>query len=107
MSALLDVYIKKETLETLLKTVNTKGEKGVAITITNNDETNQYEQNVSSWVSQTKEQRDAKKERFFVGNGKCFHVKGEVKTAKRKENKAQPKEAVPTPVEVDESELPF
>ena len=56
MAALLDLYIKVETLETLLKVVKAKNEKGVALTISINDETNQYGQNVTSFVSQTKEQ---------------------------------------------------
>lgn len=106
MSALLEVWIKKETLETLLKTVNTKGDKGVGITISINDETNQYEQNVSSWVSQTKEQREAKKDKFYVGNGKCFHVKGEVKTAERKTDRAQQSTPASTP-NSEYDDLPF
>ena len=62
MSSLSEIYIKKEVLETMLKTVIAKNEKGVSITISINDETNQYGQNLSGFVSQTKEQREAKKE---------------------------------------------
>ena len=81
MSALLDVYIKKETLKTLLDVVEKKGEKGVSITISVNDETNEYGQNVSSYVSQSKEDREAKKPRFYAGNGKVFWTNGEIKKA--------------------------
>ena len=42
MSSLSSLYIKKEVLETLLKVVNQKGEKGVDITISINEESNQY-----------------------------------------------------------------
>jgi len=72
MASLSSVYIKKEILEVLLKTVNAKQEKGVEITVSLNDEKNQFEQDVSAYVSQTKEQREAKKPRYYVGNGKTF-----------------------------------
>lgn len=80
MATLSSIYIKKETLQTLLNVLNAKqwnDGKGVSITISQNDESDKYGQNVASWVSQTKEQREAKKERFFVGNGKVFWSKGE------------------------------
>jgi hypothetical protein len=85
MAALLDLYIKLETLETLLKVIKTKNEKGVALTISINDETNKFGQNVTSYVSQTKEQQEAKKERYYVGNGKVFWTKGNVEKAIKKE----------------------
>lgn len=74
MSALLDIYIKRETLAVLLDTIRKKDEKGVAITISCDDKTNQYGQNVSAWVSQTREQREAKVQRYYVGNGKVHYV---------------------------------
>lgn len=85
MASLSNIYIKEETLETLLNTIRKKGEKGVSIDISISDETNQWGQNVSSWVSQTKEQREAKKDRFYVGNGKCFWTDGKIEIAKKKE----------------------
>jgi hypothetical protein len=72
MASLSSVYIKKEILEVLLKTVNSKQEKGVEITVSLNDEKNQFDQDVSAYVSQSKEQREAKKPRYYVGNGKTF-----------------------------------
>jgi hypothetical protein len=78
MSSLSEIYIKKETLETLLKTVNAKGEKGVSLTISIGDETNQYGQNLSGFVSQTKEQREAKKDKFYVGNGRVLWHDGKI-----------------------------
>ena len=80
MASLSSVYIKKEILEVLLKTVNAKQEKGVEITVNLSDKKNQYNQDVSAYVSQSKEQRDAKKPRYYVGNGKTFWV-GEDKPA--------------------------
>jgi len=90
MSALADIYLKEETLETLLDTVRKKGERGVALTIGINDETNQYGQNLSAWVSQSKEQREAKQNRFYVGNGKVFHTNGTIKTAEKQQTNSQP-----------------
>jgi len=86
MSALTEFYIKKETLETLLKTITAKKEKGISLTISIQDESNQYGQNVSGYVSQTKEQREAKVERFFVGNGKVFWNDGKITTATKSES---------------------
>ena len=52
-----------------------KGEKGVYLdlTITEKDEVDQYGNILSSWQSQTKEEREAKQDRNFVGNGKLLY----------------------------------
>lgn len=87
MSALSEFYIKTETLRTILQTLEKKGEKGISLTVSISDETNQWGQNVSAYVSQTKEQREAKMNRFYVGNGKVFWTDGKITTAeKRQEN---------------------
>lgn len=88
MSALSDLYIKKEVLETLLKTVSAKGEKGVSLTISASDESNQYGQNVSAYVSQSKEDREAKKQKYYVGNGKVFWTDGKISVAVKSESGA-------------------
>lgn len=77
MASLNSLYLTAEKLETLLKTVRAKKQKGVEITISINDEVNDYDQNISAFVSQTKEQRDAKAARFYVGNGKTFWSNGQ------------------------------
>jgi hypothetical protein len=102
MSSLLSFYVKKETLETLLKTVNAKGEKGLELTLSISEEPNQYGQNVSGWVSQTKEQREAKKDRYFVGNGKVIWTDGTIKVVQKEE----PKPA-PAPAAQEKDDLPF
>lgn len=85
MASLSDLYIKKETLQTLLNVLEKKGENGVSITVSINDESREFDgkngkvyQNVSAFVSQTKEQREAKKDKFYVGNGKCFWTDGTI-----------------------------
>lgn len=54
------------------KTKLFKGEKGtyLSMTVALNDETDSYGNNVSCWVEQTKEERDSKSQRTFLGNGK-------------------------------------
>lgn len=71
MSSIANVWIKKDTLRTLLEVVEKKGEKGVAIDFGIWDEVNEeYRQNVNAWVAQTKEQREEKKDKFYVANGR-------------------------------------
>jgi hypothetical protein len=104
MSSLSEIYLKKEVLETLLKTVTAKGENGVSVTISTSDETNQYGQNVTSFVSQTKEQREAKAGKYYVGNGKVFWTDGKITVAKKKEDATAP---APAPVQESFNDLPF
>jgi hypothetical protein len=47
-----------------------KDGKYLNITASVNDEPNQYGQDVSVWHEQTKEEREAKVNRIFLGNGK-------------------------------------
>lgn len=85
MSALSEFYIKTETLKTILQTLEKRGEKGISLTVSISDETNKWGQNVSAYVSQTKEQREAKMNRFYVGNGKVFWTDGKITKAEKKE----------------------
>src|SRR5690606_39863353 len=78
MAALADIYFKKETLQTILDVLNKKEEKGVSVTVSINDESNQWGQNVSAYVSQSKEDREAKKAKFYAGNGRVFWNDGKV-----------------------------
>lgn len=103
MASLSEIFIKKETLETLLSVLNKKnGEeaKGIKITISLSDEAKNFGQNVSAYVSQTKEQRDAKKPIFYVGNGKTFWTKGETPIPAKEDKPHQ--SSHPT-----ENDLPF
>ena len=101
MALMADMWIKTETLKTLLSTLEKKGENGIALTIAINDESNEYGQNLSSFVSQTKEQREAGKTRFYTGNGKVFWTDGKVhKAVKQEEAPAQQQEE-------DDDDLPF
>ena len=107
MASLSEIYLKKSTLETILKALNSKQGKegeGVKITISLSDQTNNFGQNVSVYVAQTKEQRDAKTPLFYVGNGKTFWSKGETPVPQRE----QPTQAPQTVTAAnDETDLPF
>ena len=86
MASLSEIYLKKSTLETILRALNAKQGKdaeGVKLTISLSDQTNNFGQNVSAYVAQTKEQRDAKTPLFYVGNGKTFWSKGETPVPQR------------------------
>jgi hypothetical protein len=70
MAVLVDTYLHLKMLEELVSTLKKKQEKGVAVTISLNDTKDAYEQNVSSYVKQTKEQREQKANRYYLFNGK-------------------------------------
>ena len=106
MASLSEIYVKKSTLETMLKALNAKEGKegeGVKITISLSDQTNNFGQNVSAYVAQTKEQRDAKTPLFYVGNGKTFWSKGETPCPQRE----QPTQAPQTVTSANDNEPPF
>lgn len=102
MASINSIYMKKEVLQTLLTTLEAKNENGIEITVSLNDEENNYNQNVSAYVSQSKDDREAKKPRFYVGNGrtvwtngKCiafeYKAQGDSNTPPRNIDNAQPK----------------
>ena len=106
MASLSEIYLKKSTLETILKVLNAKQGKeseGVKITISLSDQPSKFGQNVSAYVSQTKEQREADMPKFYVGNGKTFWSKGETPVPQREEQ-----QQAPQPVSsANDDDLPF
>ena len=84
-----------------------KGKKGsyLPITITINDELGNYGDNGPIIVEQTKEEREAKAEKTYLGNVKVVWTNGtNVATAPREGGAAPPPAAAPPAVEDD---LPF
>ena len=61
-----------------------KGKDGkyTNVTVRLGDELDEYGNNVSAWIEQTKEQRDAKEKRNYIGNGKVVWTDGKVISAK-------------------------
>ena len=88
MSALINLNINVENLP---KEKFVKGKKVVYynLTISVNDETNQFGQNVSAFDSQTKEEREAKKPKQYIGNGKVVWTDGKSTKAQQE---AQPQD---------------
>lgn len=89
MSSLNSLYIKKETLKTIYETLEKKGEKGIDLTISISDEGNNYGQNISAYISQSKEDRENKKPKFYVGNGNTFWTDGTIKVVKREQSNSE------------------
>jgi hypothetical protein len=102
MAVLANTYFKLETLETLVKTLKAKGEAGIGIDFSINDTTNEYGSNVSAYVSQSEDERKAKKPRFYVANGRVFWTDGNVSVAEKVERQSKVAEPV-----VEDSGLPF
>jgi len=108
MASLNSLYIKAETLETLSKVLSKKKgkeAKGIELTIALSDEGNDYDQNVSAYVAQSKEDREEKKPRFYVGNGNTFWTDGEI-TVVKKQAKEEGQTAS-SDLDDDEDDLPF
>jgi flagellar hook assembly protein FlgD len=82
MSSLLNIYFKKEDLQKML---NASNDKGLSVTVSVNDVTNQWGQNCTAFISQTKEQRDNKSPKIYVGNGSVVFTDGNIVKAESKE----------------------
>ena len=85
------------------KIINGKKGKYLPITITINDELDNYGNNGPVTVQQTKEERDAKVEKVYLGNVKVVWSNGQNVEAETKTTAAQPKIKTEEP----EDDLPF
>jgi len=84
MSALINVSLRVDKLP---KEKFVSGKDGAVyynFTVSVNDESNPYGQNVSLTDSQTKEEREAKKPKTYLGNGNVVWTNGEIKLAEKK-----------------------
>lgn len=80
------------------------GKKYYSLTVSVNDEANQYGSNVSAWSAQSKEERDAKKDRVFCANGKVVWTDGKPLTIPDNE---KPSSEPDTFVADGDDDLPF
>jgi hypothetical protein len=78
MASILTIGLNKDKVQ-----FNEKGWANVTVVL--NDETNQYGQNVSAYMNQTKEQREAKEAKNYVGNGRVVWTEGSVTIAEKVE----------------------
>ncbi len=103
MSSLNSLWIKKEKLQEILKVLEAKDQTGIELTISIDNEPNAYGQNVSAFVSQSKEDREAEKPKYYVGNGRTFWTDGKISVVNVGQSKSV---AAGVPVGTEES-LPF
>ena len=101
MSALINFSLRVDKLPKEKFVVGKDGAVYYNGTISVNDETNEWGQNVSLIDSQTKEERDAKKPKTYLGNGKVVWNDGKITNAVKTE-KEQAAVAVTA-----EDDLPF
>jgi len=84
MSALLNVSIRVDSLQKEKFVQGKDGRVFYNFTISVNDDSNQFGQNVSLIDSQTKEEREAKKPKSYLGNGNVVWTDGNIKVADKK-----------------------
>jgi hypothetical protein len=106
MSSLNSLYLKLSTLKEMIDVLERKQENGIELTISINDTTNNYNQNVSAFVAQTKEQREAKTNKFYVGNGRTVWTDGKIQAFEYKKDNAQERKAE-SDKQADETDLPW
>lgn len=116
MAYLIDLFLKKEHLETMLKAVTQRNQPGIGITVGVNNEVKEFttndgkilQQNASGFVSQSKEDRDAKKDKYYVANGRQVWSDGTLAPTLKlyKEEAAVPVDAASVP-QVTTDDLPF
>ena len=101
MSALLNISIRVDKLP---KEKFVQGKNGAVYynaTVSVNDDTNQWGQNVSLTDSQTKEEREAKVAKNYIGNGKVVWTDGNIVRAEQQEQKES------APAQAESNDLPF
>jgi hypothetical protein len=85
MSALINFSLRVDKLPKEKFVVGKDGAVYYNGTISVNDETNEWGQNVSIIDSQTKEEREAKKPKTYLGNGKVVWNDGKITNATKTE----------------------
>jgi hypothetical protein len=106
MSSLNSLYLKLSTLKEMVDVLERKQENGISITVSINDEVNNYGQNISAFVAQTKEQREAKTKKFYIGNGRTVWTDGKIQAFEYKKDSAQETKAE-SDKQADETDLPW
>jgi hypothetical protein len=100
MSALINFSLRVDKLPKEKFVAGKDGAHYYNGTISINDETNEWGQNVSIIDSQTKEERDAKKPKTYLGNGKVVWNDGKITNAVKTDK-------APETVTADADNLPF
>ena len=80
MSTIISIGINRDKIQ-----FNEKGWANVDVFV--NDQVNEYGQNASAAMSQSKEERESNTPRNYVGNGKVVWTSGTIEAAPRQESK--------------------
>ena len=99
MSSIINLSIRVDKLPKEKFVMGKDGAVYYNCTLNINDEANQWGQNVSLTDSQTKEEREAKKAKNYLGNGNVVWTDGNIKAVK--------KEAAAQKAQEVEVDLPF
>ena len=78
MSQLISISISADSLRDAPFVEGKNGKKYFGLTVSVNDTADQYGKNVQVWSEQSKQEREAKKTRHFVGNGKVVYGHGKI-----------------------------
>jgi len=92
MATLGTTYLKLKTAKEIVALLEKQNEQGLNLTFAISDEENQFNQNVSMYIEQTKEQREAKEKRQYLMNGKVFWTDGKVNAIKNQKQTTEQKE---------------
>ena len=98
MSAIINYSLRVDKLPKEKFVAGKDGAVYLNITMSVNDET-RFGNNASIYISQTKEENEAKKQRSYVGNGKVVWNNGSIVNAEKEVKQALQEEVV--------SDLPF
>jgi hypothetical protein len=98
MSSLIKASIKTSELKKIDANKIVKGEKDnyIPITISVDDES-RYGQNVSIYIEQTKEEREAKNPRQYIANGSVIWTDGKIVKGQREDNNGGGAKSQPAP----------
>lgn len=90
MGLIISASLKKEDIDKLPDSAFFQGKtaKYLSLTIYVDDKLDNYGNNVSIQLSQSKEEREAKKPKTYLGNGKVIFSKGDIPTAKELQSNA-------------------
>jgi len=105
MSAIINASIDLSKVDKS-KIFEKDGKKWLNISISVNDET-MYGNNVGISISQSKEERDAKTQKTFIGNGKVVWNSGVIVNAVKEEQHPQALAPDPMTKEEEDDLLPF
>ena len=89
------------------KIYNGKKGKYIPVVIAINNEVDQFGHNGSVTVDQSKEERDAKEPKVYLGNIKVVWTDGEAMPAAQQQGQAQPSPTPQTAAAPTDADLPF